>query len=37
MLGAAFSENFYNFFSHAVPRLPILNSIGMNPPDLERA
>jgi hypothetical protein len=27
-LGAVYSENFYNFFIHAVPRLPILNSIG---------
>ena len=30
-LGAIFSENFYNFFTHAVPRLPILNSIGASP------
>ncbi len=30
-LGAVFSENFYNFFSRAVPRLPILNSIGASP------
>lgn len=30
-LGAVFSEDFYNFFSYAVPRLPILNSIGPSP------
>ncbi len=35
MLGAVFSENFYNFFSHAVPRLPILSSIGASPTQIK--
>ncbi len=34
-LGAVFSENFYNFFSRAVPRLPILNSIGASPTQIK--
>lgn len=35
VLGAVFSENFYNFFSHAVPRLPILSSIGASPTQIK--
>lgn len=34
-LGAMASETFYNFFSQAVPRLPILSSIGMKPTQIK--
>ncbi len=34
-LGGVFSQDFYRFFIQAVPRLPIINSIGMKPADFK--
>lgn len=36
-LGAFFSEKLYHFFSQAVPRLPIISSIGVKPSPLTRS